>query len=117
MKTFAALGSSALLFVSSLAYSRPANAAIIWKADFETGNLSQFSSATNATKGTRQNIEIVSEGAQEGTRAGKVTIHPDDLFNNSQMRVQMNRSNPRTGEGQNLYMAFWVKVTTAPLAR
>ncbi|HEY0706428.1 MAG TPA: heparin lyase I family protein [Polyangia bacterium] len=123
MKSPAALGSSARWLASTLVVglglglSTPAAAAIIWKADFETGDLSQFSSLTNATKGARKNIEVVTEGAQQGKNAGKVTIHPDDTFSSTQMRVQMNRSNPRTGEGQNLYMSFHVKMTTAPLAR
>ena len=88
-----------------------------WKADFETGNLSQFMGSVNATKGTRKNIEFVPDPVQEGKLAGKFTIHEDDTFSSTQMRVQVDRIGARTGEGQDVFSSFYFLVAADPMER
>ncbi|HET6282575.1 MAG TPA: heparin lyase I family protein [Polyangia bacterium] len=90
------------------------HAAVIWKGDFETGDLKQWMGGVNQMRGGRVNAEVVMSPVQQGTSAGKLTIHADDTFGGGQMRVQINRASPRTGEGQDLFMSFWFMMTTAP---
>ncbi|MEA2697721.1 MAG: hypothetical protein QOI66_1992 [Myxococcales bacterium] len=106
-----------LLIAAGIYGAAPAAAAVIWHADFETGNISQWNGNVNATTNGRKNVEIVTNPVQQGTSAGKLTIHADDLFGGSQMRVQLNRGSPRTGEGQDLFMSFWFLMDTAPQIR
>ena len=114
-RSFGALWLS--LVAGSMFESAPARAAVTWKADFETGNISQFMGNVNATKGTRKNIEIVADPVQEGKMAGKFTIHEDDTFSSTQMRVQVTRNSPRTGEGQDVFMSFYFLIAADPMVR
>jgi MYXO-CTERM domain-containing protein len=114
-RSFGALWLS--LVAGSMCESAPARAAVTWKADFETGNISQFMGNVNATKGTRKNIEFVADPVQEGKMAGKFTIHEDDTFSSTQMRVQVTRSSPRTGEGQDVFMSFYFLIAADPMVR
>jgi hypothetical protein len=107
-----------LLVATSLSLAAPpVSAAVTWKADFETKDLKQFSGSTNATKGTRQNIEFVSDPVQQGMVAGKFTIHEDDIFSSTQMRVQITRNGARTGEGQDVFTSFYFRVASDPMVR
>ncbi|HET6284565.1 MAG TPA: heparin lyase I family protein [Polyangia bacterium] len=106
-----------LVVAGLLVESAPARAAVIWKADFETGSISQFMGNVNATQGARKNIEIIADPVQEGKMAGKFTIHADDTFAGTQMRVQVTRNSPRTGEGQDVFMSFYFLVAADPMVR
>ena len=112
MKSHRALGLAAVLFASSTA-----RAAVTWKADFETGDLSQFQGNVNATNGARKNIEFVSDPVEEGKLAGKFTIHADDLFSTTQMRVQITHNGSPTGEGQDVFMSWYFRLPADPLVR
>jgi hypothetical protein len=119
MKSTPRFGASAplLLFAGIVCRSRAARAAVTWRADFETGNLSQFSGNVNATNGARKNIEIVADPVQQGQSAGKFTIHADDTFAATQMRVQVTRNGSPTGEGQDVLMSWYFLIAADPMIR
>lgn len=109
---------SAVVLVGFVAVAAgPAAAEVVWKADFETNDISQFDGTMNATKDARKNIEIVTMPRQQGKYAAKMTIHPDDTFKTRQMRVQFTRRPQRTEEGQDLFMSFHLRMEEAPLVR
>src|ERR1700685_4550975 len=84
------------------------SAKIIFKADFETGDLSQFgSSGTRGQNATPRNIQVVTDIVQQGKYAGKFTIHEDDLFNAQQLRVQVGGPRVTVEEGSDTYMSFY----------
>jgi hypothetical protein len=76
-----------------LRYSRPlivstslfcvinsASAKVIFKADFETGDLGEWSeTGTRSQNATPRNVQVVTDIVQEGKYTGKFTIHEDDL--------------------------------------
>src|SRR5260370_18150305 len=67
-----------------------ASAKVIFKADFETGDLSEWSkTGIRGQNATRRNVQVVTDIVQEGKYAGKFTIHEDDVFNTQQLRVQV----------------------------
>ena len=64
------------------------SAKVIFKADFETGDLSQWSTTGIRGKNTTpRNFQVVTDIVREGKFAGKFTIHEDDVFNAQQLRV------------------------------
>src|SRR5258706_16017289 len=68
----------------------PAFAAVLFKADFETGDLSQWgTSGTRGQNTTPRNVQVVTDIVQQGKYAGKITIHEDDVFNAQQLRAQL----------------------------
>src|SRR5688572_28722560 len=108
----------AVTVIAALTASKgPALAEVVWKADFETKDISQFDGNMNATKEARKNIEIVSAPRQQGKYAAKLTIHPDDTFLTRQMRVQFTRYSPRTEVGQDVFLSFYLRMDEAPLVR
>src|SRR5262245_9531520 len=117
MKSPIARANGAIALVAVLFTSTAARAAVTWHADFETGDLSQFQGNVNATNGTRQNIEFVTDPVEQGTLAGKFTIHADDLFSTTQMRVQITHSGSPTGEGQDVFMSWFFRLPADPLVR
>ena len=62
----------------------PAAAEILFKADFETGDFSQFSGKSKNVK--PGHIEVVTDIVHSGKYAGRFTIHEDDVFNARQLR-------------------------------
>src|SRR5262245_37665013 len=109
MKSRARFGSGLLLVGLVVGAPDRGSAGVVWKADFKTGDISQFNSNVNATKEDRKNIEIVSDPVRQGKSAAKLTIHPDDTFKARQMRVQFTRHTPRTEEGQDLFLSFYLR--------
>lgn len=59
-----------------------AMASVIWTGDFETGNLSQWSSKLDAQPGTTDRLVVVQSPVRQGRHALKVTLKPGDLDNN-----------------------------------
>jgi hypothetical protein len=104
-----------LLFgLASLAIAavpRGARATVVWTATMEKGDLSEWSGENNPTKtladGTvRKNIEVLGEKVHSGTKALKVTLHPDDTFGQyNQDRVDLGHNTTLTGEGKDSYLA------------
>lgn len=94
----------AALLAGLLAAAAPAE--ILWRGDFETGDLSQWSGALNPALGARKNITVVEAPVFQGSRAAKIEIHPDDLFPNGHNRVELHYDARQTGEGQETFFSF-----------
>src|SRR4051812_43476964 len=62
-----------LLLSGALSSLRPASAEVLFKADFETGDLGQFG---GTSKGTQPgHIEVVTDVVHSGKYAGRFSIH------------------------------------------
>ncbi|MBM3761162.1 MAG: hypothetical protein FJW36_13040 [Acidobacteria bacterium] len=104
----------ALLLILSISGSGK----ILFKADFETGDLTQWNlTGTRSQNATPRNIQVVSDIVQEGKFAARFTIHPDDAFNPQQLRVQLGGPRVTVEEGSNTYMSFSLYVAAPPKHR
>lgn len=96
----------------------PATARILFKANFETGDLSEWAATgTRGQNATPRNIQVVSDIVQEGKYAAKFTIHEDDMFNAQQLRVQVGGPKVTVEEGADTYMSFGLYMAEAPQDR
>ncbi len=96
----------------------PAFPKILFKADFETGDLSQWSqTGTRGQNATARNIQIVTDVVQEGKYAAKFTIHEDGVFNAQQLRAQIGGPRITVEEGSDTYMSFSLYMADAPKDR
>ena len=96
----------------------PAPAGILFKADFETGDLSQWASTgTRNVNASPRNIQIVSDVVQQGKFAARITIHEDDIFNPQQLRVQMGGPKVTVQEGSDTFMSFSLYMADGPKDR
>jgi MYXO-CTERM domain-containing protein len=89
------------------------SAEVLWRGDFETGDLTQWNSLLNPTKGDRKNINVVMTPVHGGTRAGEVVIHPDDLWegnNHNRVELHYDAVDTRTAEGQTTYFSFFFRL-------
>lgn len=94
------------------------SATVLFKADFETGDLSQWSkTGTKSQNATPGNVQVVSDIVQEGKYAGKFTIHEDDVFNAQQQRVQVGGPKVTVEEGSDTYMSFYLYIAEPPKDR
>jgi MYXO-CTERM domain-containing protein len=98
---------SAALLLLAFAGSRTARAAVLWRGDFETGDLSQWDTTLNLTTGSRTNISVVSSPVFAGQYAGELVIHPDDLWSNAHNRVELHYDAQRTGEGETTFFSWY----------
>lgn len=109
-----ALSASALACVLTLG----AHAEVLFRAGFETGDLSEWSaSGTRGQNATPRNVEVVTDVVREGRYAGKFTIHPDDIFNDRQLRVQVGGPRITVQEGSDTYLSFYLYMAEAPKDR
>ena len=65
IRTGAGVAISALLLLQT----RAARADVLWKGDFETGDLSQWGSQLNLKTGQRTNITVVGSPVEQGKHA------------------------------------------------
>lgn len=94
------------------------SAKVIFRAGFETGDLSEWSTTgTRNQNATPRNIQVVSDIVAEGKYAGKFTIHEDDVFNARQLRVQVGGPRVTVGEGSDTYMSFSLYMAEPPKDR
>ncbi len=94
------------------------SAKILFKADFETGNLSEWSvTGTKSQNATARNVQVVTDVVKQGKYAAKVTIHEDDVFNASQLRAQIGGPRITVEEGSDTYMSFYLYMAEAPKDR
>ena len=94
------------------------SANVLFKADFETGDLSEWSrTGTRSQNATARNVQVVSDIVQQGKYAGKFTIHEDDVFNAGQLRVQVGGPKVTVEEGSDTYMSFYMYMAEAPKDR
>src|SRR5437773_1208189 len=107
-------------FVSTILFCvfGSASAKIIFKADFETGDFSEWSdTGTRSQNATSRNVQVVTDIVQEGKYAGKFTIHEDDVFNAQQLRVQVGGPKVTVEEGSDTYMSFYMYMAEPPKDR
>jgi MYXO-CTERM domain-containing protein len=97
--------------LSLFTFSSVASAEVLWRGDFETGDLSQWSGTLLPTKDARQNITVVDSPVFEGTKAGEIVIHPDDLWpGNNHNRVELKYDGQRTAEGETTYFSWYFRL-------
>ena len=93
-------------------------AKVIFKANFETGDLSEWGkTGTGKQNATPRNVQVVSDIVQDGKYAGKFTIHEDDVFNAQQLRVQVGGPRVTVEEGSDTYMSFYLYMAEPPKDR
>jgi hypothetical protein len=95
-----------LLLAAFLCLPDPGWAEVLWKGDFETGDISQWSGNLNGWNGAEQNITITSAPVHEGRSAARITIHPNDLFPNGHNRVELRYDGKRTKEGETTFFSW-----------
>jgi hypothetical protein len=96
-----------LILVSLLVWLSSASAKVIFKADFETGDLSEWNKSRIGNYNVKS-IEIVTDVVQQGKYAGKFTMHEYDIRNESQLRVQVGGPEIEVQEGTDTYMSFYI---------
>lgn len=107
--------SKALLLLCAMT---TASGEVLFKADFETGDLSQWAATgTKSQNATPRNVQVVTDIVQQGKYAAKVTIHEDDVFNAQQLRAQMGGPKVTVEEGSDTYMSFSLYMADAPKDR
>jgi hypothetical protein len=103
-----------LMFIATLALAPSLAHAQVWRGDFETGDLSQFSTL-NRTIGGNDYITVVGDVVAGGSHAGRIALHDDAVWPNGLKRVELHHSpaTGRTASGQSLYFAwsFYLPVT------
>ena len=106
------------LVVLLLVLLTPASARILFKSDFETGDLSQWAqTGTRGQNASPRNVQVVTDIVHEGKYAAKITIHEDDIFNPSQLRVQLGGPRVTVEEGADTYMSFALYMADPPKDR
>jgi hypothetical protein len=94
------------------------HASVIFKADFEIGDLSEWNNTgTRGQNATPKNVQVVSDIVQQGNHAVKVTIHEDDVFNAQQLRAQLGGPKITVEEGSDTYMSFYMYMAEPPKDR
>lgn len=84
-------------------------AEVLFRADFETGDLTQWGNGgTSGRNISPRNVEVVTDIVQQGRYAGRFTIHEDDVFNERQLRVQVGGPRVTVEEGSDTYMSFYM---------
>jgi hypothetical protein len=117
MKRITRHGCLALVILLPVAFfsSGPAAAEILFKADFETGDFSQFSGKSKNIK--PGHIEVVTDIVHSGKYAGRFTIHDDNVFNARQLRVQANGPKVTVKEGSDTFVSFYLYMKDSPKDR
>ena len=109
---------NSLLLVLSLCSMSMAPAKIIFKADFETGDLSQWNvTGTRSQNALPRKVQVETGIVQEGKCAAKFTSHEDDVFNAQQLRVQVGGPKVTVDEGSDTYMSFHMYTAQPPMDR
>src|SRR3984957_13572389 len=104
-----------ILISAAFLWLEPAAAEVLFKADFETGDFSQFSGKSKNIK--PGHIEVVTEIVHSGKFAGRFTIHEDNVFNARQPRVQANGPKVTVKEGSDTFVSLYIFMKDAPKDR
>lgn len=117
MKSATRLGRLATVTLLSLATLgiEPATGEILFKADFETGDFSQFGGKSRAIK--PGHIEVDRDVVHAGKYSGRFTIHEDNIFNARQLRVQANGPKVTVQEGTDTFVSFYIFMKEPPRDR
>jgi hypothetical protein len=95
-----------------------APAKILFQAGFESGDLSEWANTgTRGQNATPRNVQLVTGIVKEGKYAAKFTIHPDDVFNPRQLRVQIGGPRITVDEGSDTYLSFYLYMADPPQDR
>lgn len=108
-------GLAVVLLSGALLGLEPAAAEILFKADFETGDFSQFG-------GTSRNVKpgciaVDSDVVRSGKYSGRFTIHETDVFNARQLRAQANGPKVTVEEGSDTFVSFYMYMKELPKDR
>jgi hypothetical protein len=76
-------------------------ATVVWTADFEEGNLDEWTPGIN----NEGNVEVLGEQVYMGQYAGKITVHPEDTFTFEQNRVDIQHQSTLTAEGADTWIS------------
>jgi hypothetical protein len=106
---------AAVLLSGGLLWLRPAAAEVLFRADFETGDFSQFGGFRRGAK--PGHAAVVTDVVHSGRYAGRFTIHEDDVFNAQQLRVQVNGPRITVKEGADTFMSFYLCMRDPPKDR
>jgi len=102
-----------LLLAAATAYGE-----ILFQSGFETGDLSEWAkTGTRGQNATARNVQVVRDIVHRGQHAVKVTIHPDDVFNERQLRAQIGGPRITVSEGSDTYLSFALYMAEAPKHR
>ncbi|MBS1833558.1 MAG: polysaccharide lyase [Acidobacteria bacterium] len=95
-----------------------AHAKILFRAGFETGDLSEWeNTGTRGRNATPRNVQATTETAKVGKYSARVTIHPDDVYNERQLRAQIGGPRVTVEEGSDTYLSFYLYMAEAPKDR
>jgi hypothetical protein len=91
---------------------------ILFRGDFETGDFSQWErTGTRGQHVKPGNVDLVTDIARRGKYAVRMTIHPQDVFNDRQLRVQLGGPRITVEEGAETFLRFSLFVANAPKDR
>ena len=101
------MGNVRALVIVALALCASPVSAQVWRGDFETGDLSQFSTL-NQTINAHDYITVVGDRVASGAHAGRIELHDDAVWPNGLKRVELHHGPAagRTAEGHALYFAW-----------
>jgi hypothetical protein len=96
-----------LCLLPLIAHSAPASAAVLWKGDFETGDVSQWDSSIALETNGRKNLVFVTDSVADGKQAAKITLMDDIIFQPyEQSRVEVKHIGLHTQNGEDSYYAW-----------
>lgn len=95
-----------------LLFALPAAGEILFKADFETGDFSQFGGVSRNLK--PGHVEAVTDVVHSGKYAGRFTIHADNVFNARQLRAQADGPKVTVEEGGDTFVSFYLYMAEPP---
>lgn len=73
----------------------------MWRGDFETGSLEQFSYVLNPT-----GVSLVADPTAQGRYAAKLSVDADQLWPNGLNRVELQHQPQTSAEGQSTWFGF-----------
>jgi hypothetical protein len=96
-----------VLALSCLVVSGEARAAVLWKGDFEQGDLKQWDGSNLIKTGDRDNLVFVDSPCAEGNKCVKITLQKDIIFEPyNQSRVEVKHIGLHTLNGEDSYFAW-----------
>jgi hypothetical protein len=96
-----------VLAVGCVVVGSEARANVLWKGDFETGDLTQWDSTNLIKTGDRDNLVFVDSPCAEGKKCAKITLRDDIIFEPyNQSRVEVKHVGLHTLNGEDSYYAW-----------
>lgn len=100
-----------IIALGLLGSAQPAWAMVLWRGDFETGDLKQWDSTNLIKTGDRDNLVFIDNSAAspcaEGKKCAKITLRDDIIFEPyNQSRVEVKHNGLHTMNGEDSYYAW-----------